>query len=423
MPTMTQDTHDQIAINKRNIVSLNTPKAHVKIEGLVPTLTLGMEAGGPKRTDIIFKDDESGKVRALIKYSQIDADNSDLFIETRSESGHIQNMLILKANGQIENPTAGETVNSFDSLLTARMIEAPMKIKADLDYVNNAMINTFTGVGLPDPSMGKSGDQYHRYTSMTPTTIASGYSYDDSSQVGFYLFKDMGNALQEIFVETPYNQRKVYITYGSDGLPHMEDLVLNIDGTDVPLQIDFQNATGIIGKYTSTYDSLMASVRSNTQFEMKVSILTGKNEDYTNFSGEWMYTPIFNHTYEFVKFSGGTQNPMIIMDDTNWTTVLDKDLGHKEQGTYQYVQSITFEMSIASRNAIFRTSLDGGAHWETRQKKVLDKSDAEDAETLFPLETPPGGIPVHLMMQAKVESGSGATLKIHWASQVLERKK
>ena len=127
-----------------------------------------------------------------------------------------------------------------------------------------------------------------------------------------------------------------------------------------------------------------------------------------------------NKTYEFDKFQGGTANPMVITDQ--WTTILDKDLGRKDSGVYEYKHSITFKMSVVNKSAEFRFSLNGGTTWEERFLEVKDKTNIEDTESLFPMEVPQGGIDVHMKLEAKTETASGEHLDIYYASQILEEK-
>ena len=381
------------------------------VDGNLPTVDMIFGASGEAVMNVIRKSDM--KLKAQFLYA-----TDGIILRTKADDGSVMAEMRLMPDGTIVNPTAPVDIRSFDSLLTAQNMEGPMNGKASVAYVNSVVINTYTGTTIPSPTLGHSGDRYHRFSGDTPdTSLKNGLSDNDYALTGVYLFEDLSSqGIQEIFVSP--HERKVYVTYGSNELPPMHDPILNVLGTDIPLSIVFQSNRSFNATYDAGADTIIEAIRTTSPYTLKATTLAGKDEDYTKFGDEWFYTPIYDHTYDFVKV-GGTGNEITISTDT-WTDVLDTQLDTRKAGVYEYKHSATFNYSSTGRSAEFRFSLDGGNTWEVRTKEVKDTTNEEDTEALFPFSY--GGGTPRLRMQARCESSSD-TLVVKWASQILERKK
>ena len=282
--------------------------------------------------------------------------------------------------------------------------------------VNRMVVSTYTGTELPDPNLGKTGDMYHRYASKVQETLETGVSQDDARADGFYLFDDFTQSGLTALYVIP-SQNSIFTYFGGNGSPHAENFILNIEGTDIPLTVDYQTAGGVDFTYSSSFDAVINNIVSGDAWTLKTEKLSGKDEDYTKFDTQWYYTPIFDHIYEYNKI-GGAGNEVTV-NTTTFIDILDKDLGTLPAGVYEYKHSMTFTIDSTTKSLIFRFSLDGGATWEERSREVKDVTNVEDTESSFPLAL--GVEPVHLRLQAKVESGATAVIK--YASQVFEKKR
>jgi hypothetical protein len=339
------------------------------------------------------------------------------FINLRDKAnGSLLSELQLSEDGSVVNPTFDvNTVTDKDSLAPIWLVEKGLRAKADKEYVNSAIINTYSGTTVPNDADGKDGDRYHRFASQANQTIQSGNSLEAYDQTYVEIYYDNTQpGLYSISLEPSI--RKVYLDYGGDGSSKTDSLVLKLDGQDIPLTIDSKNEVNITASYSSGADSIIQALQVGTPFEVIAEIASGKEEEYTKNNDKWYLTPIFNHTYDFKKV-GGTGNEITINTDT-WTDVLDNQLEQRDAGIYEYKHSVTFNHSSTSRSAEFRFSLDGGLTWDTRTREVKDTTNDEDTEALFPIEY--GGGTPRLRLQARCESASD-TLTIKWASQILQR--
>ena len=393
-----------------NLLAMSPTPGKMVLDGNLPTVDMLYGASGQAVMNVIDKSD--GKLRAQFLYAQ-----DGITLRTKATDGSVVGELILMPDGSVLNPTAPTSIISSDELITAGQIAEPINAKADKAYVESAVINTYTGTALPDPTLGHSGDRYHRFNTSTSNTLKAGNAEEDYSTHGFTIFTDQtSNGLQEIFVVP--SERKFYVSYGANGLPPMDAPAFEVDGQTVPLTITFQSNKTFNATYDIGAASIIESINTGDAYVLSAQTMTGKDEDYTKFNDEWFYTPIYDHTYDFVKV-GGTGNEVTISTDT-WTDILDTQLELRKAGVYEYKHSATFTYSSTGRSAEFRFSLDGGTTWEVRTKEVKDTTNEEDTEALFPF-TYGGGTP-RLRMQGRCESSSD-TLKVIWASQILERKK
>jgi len=380
------------------------------LDGNLPTVDMVYGASNEATMNVIRKSDS--KLKAQFLYAQ-----DGIILRTKADDGSTMAELMLMPDGSVRNPTAHVDISSCDSLLTAQNMEGPMNGKASVAYVNSVVINTYTGTTIPSPTLGHSGDRYHRFLGSSNAPLKSGNAEEGYSNGGFGVFMDnTASGIQEIFISP--SERKFYISYGANGLPPMDTPVFAVDGQTVPLTITFQSNKTFNATYDVGAASIIEGIDTGDAYELLAQTMTGKDEDYTKFNDEWFYTPIYDHTYDFVKV-GGTGNEITISTDT-WTDVLDTQLELRKAGVYEYKHSATFNYSSTGRSAEFRFSLDGGNTWEVRTKEVKDTTNEEDTEALFPFSY--GGGTPRLRMQARCESSSD-TLKVMWASQILERKK
>lgn len=286
--------------------------------------------------------------------------------------------------------------------------------------VNRMVVNTYTGVEVPSPSLGKTGDMYHRFQTKLENSLQTGVSAQEYKNLGFNMYIDnTSSGMTELYIAP--NSHEIYTYWGDNGAPKAEDFVLNVNGTDIPLTVDYQTAGGIDFTYPSSFDSVIQAVTIGTSFDFKGSVLTGKDEDYTNFDGNWYYTPIFDHTYDFKKAGiseGG--NPVVISGQTFQEIVRLTTLP-RAAGVYEYKFSITFGYSTTSRSALFQWSLDGGNSWETFSLEVKDTTNKMPRTYEFPINRQQNGT-IDLILQGACE-GASDTLTVDYASIVAERKK
>jgi len=412
MPTMTQATHAQIDINKQNITSLNTPKAHVSIEGLVPTLTLGMKTGGAKRADILFRDKETDKVRATIQYVQNGALGAELILETRDSAGALQNILLMGENGHIINPTSGETITSENDLVTAKMLTEPFRLKADLNYVDSSVINEFSGVIPPLPQTGKSNDVFHQYPTQVDTTIQDGLALHDYNLSYFPLYQNSAgpNGITEISISA--NNREVSMYFTATNKPVTDSYILEINGNDIPLTVIYNTASGFIGYYSAIHDGKIQSIAQGTPFRMRGMILGGARTDWVKSGSTWFLRPIFNNTYDHDTAKN------VIITDTAFIDLASLNTT-RDAGLYEIKFSKTFKYSSKTNSAIFRWSLDGGTSWETFPIEVKDTTNVHASSYVFPYMHSGGAFDIR--MQATCEN-NGQTLDIKYANIIVERK-
>ena len=131
----------------------------------------------------IIDEDDNNAIRASIQYEKNGALGSELILETRDSSGTLTNIMLMGANGHIINPSSGDTIQNEHDLVTAKMLTEPFRMKADLSYVDNSVINEYSGIVPPLAQTGKSNDIFHQYPTQVDTTIQSGLALHDYNHI------------------------------------------------------------------------------------------------------------------------------------------------------------------------------------------------------------------------------------------------
>ena len=299
------------------------------------------------------------------------------------------------------------------------LVVAEIELKASRSYVNKAIVNTFTGTAIPSSSLGKSGDQYHRYETSTPKIISSGVSKDDYDASGFYILDEISSPnTQEIYIDV--ENRAVLMGWGTP-IDHIDTLVLRVNGTDIPLTVTFQVPSGIDAIYDPGFDSIVQAIIAGSTYELNSMELQGKNEDYTKFDDMWFFTPVFDQTYDFQKAGISEGGNPIVITDTTYQPVVELVTLPRATGVYEYKFSLTFAYSTSTRSAMFQWSLNGGTTWEEYELEVKDPNNKMPRTYEFPITRAQAGT-IHLVLQAKCE-GASDTLTIDYASIIAERKK
>ena len=388
------------------------------LKGHLPTMDMLIKTGGSNEAVMnVINEANGGRIVAQFLYA-----NEQMILRLKNPTtGTITNELVLSADGMVSSLTSGDMIKGFDNLLTAKMMELPMRTKADVNYVNKAVINTYAGLAEPDIAIGKTGDKYHRYTQAVEQTFITGKAFTGYHPQFFELFYDSHVSVGIIGISIDPPKRIVYIDYA--GLDeHSENPKLVIDGTEIPLTDKHKTEGNYEGTYTASFDNLIASIVANvTPFELKAEVLSGKEEDYTKFDGEWYFTPVIDQTYDWVTAginNGG--NPIIIKSNTFVPVANLVVTDIRKAGVYQITFTTTFKYSVANKSAIFRWSLDGGVNWKVINHEVKDKTNDEIISYTFPKQLQPGQ--VDFKMEAKCESSSN-TLTIDFAHITMERKK
>jgi len=401
------------AVTKADKVISDTQK--ILLEGGLPTVNLAISGGSEATINIIDLDE--GKTVGQIVYDGL-TQAIDIRLEDPVNTSN-KCYLSLNIDGSVTNPTAPQEIQESDDLVVARQLEEPFRLKADIEYVNSAIVNTYAGTTVPSSTLGKDGDRYHRYASSVTQTFKQGVCLEDYSEPYTEIYYDgsVTDGVYSIGIEP--STRKVYVDYTNLD-DHNNTPVLNIGGTNIPLEVKSRNTAGFVGTYASSYDSTIAGITTSTAFELNGNALSGPEEDYTNFSGTWYLTPIFNHTYDFEKAGiPSTGNPVTITEDT-YQPIVALITDNRDAGTYEVSFSLTFNYSTTNRSAFVQWTIDGGTSWEIFSVEPKDATDTKSSHYAFPITH--GGGALDLRLMGKCEQ-NGDTLTIHYANITLDRKK
>jgi len=280
-----------------------------------------------------------------------------------------------------------------------------------------------SGETAPLDTLGKNYDRYHQFEAGSAVTIDlyDGVSVDGYNPNIFTLMADFrGSPIQNniIDIDVAGTNRIVYIDLENNATLPIEELTLQIAGTDIPLEVLSNTAGSLTASYKQTADAIMQAIVPGTLFKViaKEGVTTPQEHDFEKHYGHWRKD--FERTYDYEKI-GGPGNEIIITSDT-WVNILDTTWDERSAGLYEYKQSITYNMDVPNRSVIFRFSLDGGVTWEERSKEVKDAANIEDTEMFFPFVEVSAFTP-HYLIEARVVNTSD-TCTIIYASHVLERK-
>jgi len=292
--------------------------------------------------------------------------------------------------------------------------------KASKEYVDGAMINTYAGTTVPDNAIGKSGDQYHRYSTSVPTILQGGICEESYDPKLFDIFFNSNPASGIMSISLKPSDRTVYLDWAIAS-EHSNNYSLEIDGSVIPLTIVTDTQLSVVATYTSGYDSVVQGiVVASTTFKLNTDVLSGIDEDYTKFGDRWFYTPIFDRTYDFKKAGISEGGNPVVISSTSYEDIVRLTTLPRYSGVYEYSFSITFGYSATSRSAMFQWSLDGGNSWEQFSLEVKDVTNKMPRTYKFPITRDQNGT-IDLILQGKCE-GASDTLTIDYASIVAERK-
>ena len=399
-----------LAIDRVNEVGAVVPSSDV----------IDLVMGVGKTASINIIDGDTDKPMAQVRYIENGSIGSELVLETRDANNDLLSLIILGANGHVINPTSGETITSEHDLVTAKMLSEPFRLKADVLYVDSSVINEYSGVVPPLAQTGKSNDVFHQYPNEVDTTIQGGVAMHDYSLSYFPLFEDSSgqNGVTDIAI-TP-SAREISILFAVGRKPQTDRYVLNINGTDVPLTVLYNTASGYIGYYSSGFDATIQGINFAMPFTLRGFITNGVKTDWVKSAGTWYVRPIFNATYDYIKTGIPDGGNPITIKTTAYANIAELVTPIRDAGVYSITFSITFDYNSTNKSAYFQWSIDSGTTWEEFRVEPKDATDKKALHYEFPHEHTGGSFNLKLM--GKCENSSN-TLSVDYANIVIERKK
>jgi hypothetical protein len=125
-------------------------------------------------------DDETGHLVATMEWHK--ASQEFIFSLFDKNTGALKSGFSAMPDGTVRNPTWESSLPVFpDTLVTADLLDMALYTKAEKTYVDNAIINTYTGTTVPVDTFGKEGDKYHKYATDTLSDIITGTSFESYS--------------------------------------------------------------------------------------------------------------------------------------------------------------------------------------------------------------------------------------------------
>lgn len=399
---------ETVAVKVNTVMdSINdTPKAGVSVNTLLNTGIYEVNTGTPNGESGYLKvTSEVGNANKIIQvFSSIDSPM--VVSRISSDGGSVWGLWVETPQTIFDKQVMNEFLNTYTK-----------------EQVNQMVVNTYTGAGEPSPSLGKSGDRYHRFATNVTTTVSSGVAAQDyeADEREIIIFEDLAAAGVKGIYIIP-SDRTVYVDWGLDGMPPLTNFTLTFGGSDIPLDILFQTQSGFDATYSSGYDAVIHAITAGQAYELAAHSLTGKEDDYTKYDDTWYRTPIFSALYDFKKL-GSIGSPAIgAVTSTSFIHAETLTVADVPAGVYEIKMSCTFGMDVVNKSFKMRfgQAIAGGSSiFENTSKELKDTSDKDTHEFSYPHVH--GGGEIKLDIEVAVESG--ATGVLYFANMSIERKR
>ncbi len=177
--------------------------------------------------------------------------------------------------------------------------------KADTEYVDKVIINTFSGTAEPIAMLGKNGDIYKRYPSDTPVSIMDEVSYANFDENNmFEIFYD-ALSLDLWQAKIHYAMNVLLLKYGANGTPDEHAYTLQIgNGTIYDLTVYGKNSVSVTLLIPPTASADMRSITTSTNIKIMSKQLTGQFNDYQKYDNKWFPNVVpFSRTTSTADFA------------------------------------------------------------------------------------------------------------------------
>jgi len=155
-------------------------------------------------------------------------------------------------------------------------------LNASVEYVNENVIQDFSGTTAPDNGDGKEGDRYHRFTTVgAGSTLVDSVSVSDFVDTSFALFRDP-NALAGQVSHIVMSEGNSGFIIWKDAHPNFETLSMSFEGGVARLiEVVSETATSVGFTLDATSQTQLSAVVVGDAFTLEESgVLTGKDAEY-----------------------------------------------------------------------------------------------------------------------------------------------
>ena len=290
---------------------------------------------------------------------------------------------------------------------------------ATKEYVNNSIVNRYSGLNHPNIDLGKEGDKYHQFQTSADVDIQTGTASNDYYHIYFELYGNASGTGDIGYIDVYPSENAIEIEWLSS-VHEFGALTLRIGTTDIPLTVVSQSPTFSVLAYDPSFQHIMESIVITTPFVLHGLTLSGKETDFYKHEGEWLKEYLLDNSYDYS--SGGipaTGNP-IVTTSNSYTDIADVDEQLRSAGVYEVTFSTTFLYNGNNRAAYFQWSINDGLDWEEVRITPKDANDLTPFTYTFPWERGEG--PMKVVFQARCEN-AGDTLTINYSNIVVERKR
>ncbi|MCK5743752.1 MAG: hypothetical protein KAH30_03375, partial [Caldisericia bacterium] len=165
------------------------------------------------------------------------------------------------------------------------LVGTEISSKVTTSQVSAMIINKYSGLSIPDQSLGKNLDKYHRYPTEQISEIGNGVAGNSYNPAGFGIFLNTGVDLDEIWIDPSKNIIEFYWKRGTK--PDFSAINLSINGIAIPLTIE-QDLTDIyIGRYDIGSEATIIDIIPSDPVVISIKSLSGVDYEYEKRGGSW----------------------------------------------------------------------------------------------------------------------------------------